>query len=124
MSLTDRILPPDEWARLGETDADLGQILQWFRPERTRISVVENESGQIVGCWAAVQWWHAEGVWIHPAYRQRVSVARRLWRQMRAIVMGDGEGAVITGAADPMMTALLTRQRATPLPQEYVLCLR
>lgn len=119
--MTDRILPPEEWHKLAGTE--LGPALAALPPERTAILVVEDDAGQIVGCWALVLWYHAEGVWIAPAHRGKTSVARRLWRGMRALAQGVRTPTVITGAADPAMHALL-RKRATALPQEYVVCLQ
>ena len=122
MSLTDRILPPDEWHKLD--GRDLSRVLALLNPANTQIVVVENEAGAIVGCWASVLILHAEGVWIAPEYRTRTSVARRLWRRMRDLVLASGARAVVTAADSPQITTLLDRQGAQPLPQEYVLCLQ
>lgn len=119
--MTDRLLPVTEWHRLKGTS--LEPALPHLKPERTSIAVVEDD-GKIVACWMAVSVMHAEGVWIDPAYRSRISVARKLWRRMKAIVNGQGLDRVLTGADSPQIRALLDRQRATPLAyQEYVLCL-
>jgi len=118
MALTDRVLPPSEWSRL--SGMDLSTVVDRLDPESTTIVVVE-DGDQIIGCWALVTMLHAEGVWIDPAYRGRVSVARRLWRGMRACVRLRGRRAVITGANQPVIHMIL--KRATPLPQEYLLCL-
>ena len=122
MVLTDRLLPPAEWHRLAHLD--LGQLTPALDPKATSIAVVEDASGAIVGCWAAILVVHAEGVWIDPAYR-KTTVALKLWRRMRTIVAGLGATAVVTGANSPDIAALLTRKRAQLIPyQEYVVCLQ
>jgi hypothetical protein len=105
---------------------DLEHVLAYLHDPavETQIAVVEDEQGEIVACWAAIRVIHAEGVWIAPAHRQRVSVVRRLWKRMRRIGEGFGVSSVVTAAMDDTTKALLTRRRAVPLPQEYVLCLR
>ncbi len=119
--MTDRILPPEDWHRLH--GMDLANVLQYLPPAETTVIVVEDDAGAIVGCWATFRVHHAEGVWIAPEHRGKTSVARRLWRRMRAVVTERGASSVITAAMDPAMDALL-KKRATSLPQEYVVCLQ
>ncbi len=119
--MLDRILPVDEWPRLAHLE--LGKAVPHLDPRFTSIAVVEDDSGAIVACWAAITVVHAEGVWIDPAYRKS-SVALRLWRRMKAIVSDLGRSSVLTGCDSPEIARLLERQRATKLAyQEYVLCL-
>ncbi len=122
--MTSRILPRAEWSRL--QGMDLANVLTYLDAPtvETQIAVVEDDAGAIIGCWAALRVIHAEGVWIAPAYRGRPGVARRLWRQMGVIAAGFGVQSVVTAAIDDQTKALLDRQRAIPLPQEYVLCLQ
>lgn len=119
--MTDRILPPSEWHRLDGTA--LGAVREALNPATTQIAVVEDDDRRIVGCWAAVMVMHAEGAWIAPEHRLSIRVTRRLYRRMKAIVNAAGACAVLTGADSPAVSALLTRKTATPLPQEYLLCL-
>jgi hypothetical protein len=117
--MTDRILPPEEWHRLAGTE--IGPILDRFTPARTAMLVVEEE-GEIVGCWALLLVAHAEGVWISPAYRGGVAVARRLWRGMRRLVTGIGHCGFITGVSDEKTAVhALLAKRAQKLPQEYAI---
>lgn len=119
--MTDRILPPEEWGKVAHLA--IGDALPHLDPRWTSIAVVEDEQGQIIGCWAAVLMVHAEGVWIDPAHRKS-SVALRLWRRMKAIVSDLGRSSVLTGCDSPEIAALLNRKRAQPLAyQEYVVCL-
>ena len=119
--MTDRILPYEEWARLAGTP--LGDVAGQLNPATTQIAVVEDEAGQIVGCWAACTVVHAEGAWIAPVWRKHPRVTRRLWRRMRDMIRATGASRVVTGAESPVVAALLTRASAQPLPQEYLLCL-
>ena len=116
--LTTRVLPPEEWDRL---TGEIGAVRDQLPPDRTTVLVVEDD-GAIVGCWALLTIYHAEGVWVHPAYRKRTSVARRLWVGMWALVQSLGAESFVTGAHAPEIDALL-RERGTLLPPEYVLCL-
>jgi hypothetical protein len=119
--LITRELPPAEWPKLAGTE--LEQVWPVLTPE-AKVIVVEDDDGAIVGCWALMQFWHAEGVWIAPAYQKRTSVARRLWMGMRGLAAKAGVVRVITAAADAPMVALLDKH-GTKLPaQEYVLCLQ
>lgn len=122
MRLTDRVLPPEEWHRLKGTGLDAW--VDRVDPTAATVAVVETEDGVIVGCWAAVQMLHVEGLWIAPAYRGHVSAARRLWRRMRAIVMGKGAASVVTASMSPEITAMLATKQAQPMPPEYILCLQ
>lgn len=119
--MTDRVLPYEEWGRLAGTA--LGSVASQLNPATTQIAVVEDDAGQIVGCWAACTVVHAEGAWIAPAYRKRASVTVRLWRRMRHLIRAAGASGVVTGAESPEVVALLERTRAQRLPQEYLLCL-
>lgn len=110
-----RILPPEEWPRLTGTEL----ASQWCNldPAWTQILVVEDE-GQIVGCWALMNVWHLEGVWIAPAYRQRASVARRLWTGMRRLMASVGATHAVTGAIAGPVERLLDKH-AQELPGRF-----
>ena len=114
-----RPLPVGEWDRLAHTD--LGQSLAFVLPEKTEILVVE-EGDEIIGCWAVLAIPHAEGLWIHPRYRGKTSVARKLWTAMQATIARMGFTRVQTGACDPLIAALLERHGATKLAMDsYIL---
>lgn len=120
--LTDRVLPPAEWPSLKATGCDLGGVIDQLDPRVASIVVVE-DGDQIVGCWAALLWIHAEGVWVAPQHRGKTSVARRLWRRMRELVHEAGFRDILTAANTPEIAALLNRPGSTPVPQEYRVCL-
>lgn len=114
-----RELPPSEWARL--QGMDLAEAVPYLVPDRDVVLVVE-DGDRIVGCWALVTVRHAEGVWIHPDYRGKTSVARRLWVHMGAIARRLGVSRVVTGADDPGIARLLERHGAEKLSMEsYVM---
>src|SRR6185369_7105001 len=114
MSLTTRILPADEWSKL--TGTELETVYPFCRPESTTVIAVETPEGQIVGCWALMQVFHAEGIWIAPDYRQRVSVGRHLWRAMKAHLRGLGAKAVITAAVNDGVRAMIRSAGGTDMP--------
>lgn len=80
--MTTRLLPADEWPKLAGTLLD--PAWRAFDPVQARVLVVE-EGSRIVGCAALFPAWHAEGAWIAPEYRGRLSVGRRLWVGMRRL---------------------------------------
>lgn len=117
--MTVRDLPIEEWYRLAHTD--LGQSVAYVLPEKTTIMVVE-EGDEIIGCWAVLTIPHAEGLWIHPRYRGKASVARRLWTHLRQTVAAMGFTRVQTGACDSVIAALLERHGAMKLEMDsYIL---
>lgn len=117
--MTLRELPLDEWPRLSA--CQFGDLWQGLKPEDTTVLVIEQD-GEIVAHWCLLRIYHVEGLWIRHDYRQRLSVARRLWLGMRALAAGMGARAVMTGADTDEIRAMLTRVGATKLPfDSYVL---
>lgn len=117
--MTTRLLPIEEWARLAQTD--LALVLQHVRPEDARVVVVE-DGDRIVACWSALRMPHLEGLWIDPAYRGRVGVARRLWTATLGQLTDWAHGYALTGANSPEMAAMLERAGAQKVPMDtYVL---
>ncbi len=121
--MTTRMLPPSEWGRLA--GSELADVADVIAPASTSVLVVEDDAGQIVGCWALVTILHAEGLWIHPDHRGRTGVARRLWAGMRRLVTDRGVRAVVTASMNPVITHLLEHAGARPVPgTAYVLPFR
>lgn len=121
--MTVRTLPIAEWPRLIGL-CELGEAITFMDPRRATVMVVE-DGDRIVGCWALLTMEHAEGVWIHPDYRKKTSVARQLWRFMQRLLHDRGVTRVQTGACDPLTTALLERHGATKLQMDsYILPVR
>lgn len=77
--MTTRLLPRAEYHRLAGT---LLESAVAVLPAESVVVAVEDD-GQLVACGALYPVWHLDGVWIAPAYRQRVSVGRRLLRGLR-----------------------------------------
>lgn len=77
--MTTRILPPTEWPRLVGTEAEAAIA---SLTDAARVIVVEHD-GAIVGCHLLQPVLHAECLWIHPDYRKRASVGRRLWAHVQ-----------------------------------------
>lgn len=117
--MTSRILPPEEWDRLSDTD--IPNILPHVGPTDMHIVVVEDE-GRIVGCWALMPMLHLEGLWIAPEYRGRSSVARRLLKATWAEVKRLAPRWVMTGCCDDTVRRLLTRHmNAAKVPSDSYL---
>lgn len=112
--MTSRELPRSEWARLADTA--LARIVTMPEGSVVSVFVVEDEDGRIVGCWSLMTMLHAEGLWIHPDYRARVSVGRRLlgalWARLRLI----GTNGVWTAAETDDVARMLERIGAVAIP--------
>mgnify|MGYP001567898077 CR=1 FL=1 len=113
--MTSRVLPQEEWHQVAHLD--IGRFLPYATPAHTEIVVVERE-GVIVGCWAVLRITHVEGLWIDPAYRGRVSVARRLFHATMAVARRWTDHWVMTGAQTPEIADLLRRYGATEIPMQ------
>ena len=117
MSLTTRVLPPDEWPKLAGTD--LAAMTGTLREALASVVVVERD-GVIVGCWALVPALTVHGLWIHPDQRKS-RAGWVLWQAMKDLVRSRGCRAVLTTAQSPDVRELLTHVGATPIGEEYVL---
>lgn len=115
--MTSRVLPPAEWPRLAGTEAE-GFVAHLT--DAARVVVVEHD-GAIVGCHVLQPVLHAEGLWIHPEYRKKASVARRLWSTVRQTARETfGVQWVATGAASDDIRGLLEHVGAVKLPDHYM----
>lgn len=113
--MTTRVLPREEWHRLAATD--LSTV--WAHlPDTTRVIVVEDD-GVIVGCVTGMLILHAEGLWIAPAYRKRVTVWRQLVSWFWRVADEFGCEGALTAAVNDDMRMLLARLHATPLPGDH-----
>lgn len=117
-----RVLPHEDWSKLDHTE--LATVWRDLHPAYCQVLVVE-DGERIIGCWALLNMWHVEGLWIDPAYRNTGIVARRLLHGMRTLTDQHGAAQVITTSVSPDVTDYLQRLGATPFPgQSFVLKLR
>lgn len=115
-------LPRDQWARLAGTPLAPYAIAL---PPDTRILVVEDGAGAIVGQWAAIRYLHGEGLWIADAHRTRGAVLGRLLGEMRRLAHGDGVDVLMTGAVDNQVRGLIAHAGGRALPgEQYVVPVR
>ena len=119
MMLTTRLLPPDEWDKLKGTE--LETLTPILVPEHTRIIVVEDEQGKVVGCWSLLQFTHAEGLWIAPEHRNGSGVFRRLLIRAKEELAEMHESIVWTGAVSESVEKMLVRAGAVPVPGTHYL---
>lgn len=118
MPLTTRILPREEYFRLIGTEL---QDVREHLPGTAAVVVVEDDEGALVGCWALVPVWHAEGVWIAESERKRGRVALRLLRAMSEVAKSAGTRAVMTAAVTDDVRVLIERLHGQPLPGTHFL---
>lgn len=70
-----RELPPDEWAKLAQTDGPFATVgLPWA--ESCKVLVLENPVGVIVKHWPVFDAVHIDGLWSRADYRQRAGLDR------------------------------------------------
>jgi len=112
-----RELHPSEWGRLSETE--LGPLIDAMPLEHTMVLVVEDDAGEIVGCWGCYSILHVEGLWIRDDHRLKGSVGRRLWTAMRAFLTAKGAGGAVTASMNDDVTYMLERAGARKLPGEH-----
>lgn len=107
-----RRLPPEEWHRLGATEAS--EI--WQTLPGHAIPLVVERHGEIVGEWTFVMVAHVECVWKRADAGSGVS--RLLWKGMREIAHEHGVSGVVTSAQTDEVRALLAK-RATKLEGDH-----
>lgn len=115
--MTSRLLPVDEWPRLVGTE--LETVWPVLDRERAQVVVVEDDDGQIIGCWAGFPLWHAEGVTVAPAHRGKAGVARLLLAGMTGLAKANGYRSVVTAAIDPAVASLLEKHGAVHLDARH-----
>lgn len=115
--MTTRILEPHEYPLLAGTEA---ADFVMHITDAALVIVVEDE-GVILGCHILQPVLHAEGLWIHPDHRGRVSVARRLWSAVQRNAKEHfGADWFATGAASDDVCRLLEHVGAVKLPDHYM----
>lgn len=115
---TARVLAPEEWPLM--TTPELRTYLSLTRPEDTQVVVVEDQ-GRVIAQWAVLRIVHLEGLWIDPAYRNRVGVARRLLAMTLTVARRWAPEWVMTGADSAPIRRMLTRFGAEPVPAQMFL---
>lgn len=113
MTLTERILPSEEWARLADTS--LGPYWPALDPRQVTVIVIERD-GEIQGCCALMRAVHAEFLWIAPSARGRVAVMRRLRRRVIAEAATFGLPTLLMSACSSLMVGIIRKLGASPLP--------
>jgi hypothetical protein len=109
---TTRILPQAEYGRLVGTELERAV---YVLPDNHVVLVLERD-GVLMGCWAACQYLHVEGLWIAPQARKRTSASVRLWTAMRDLIRSLGWHTVLTAAVTEDVRALVTHVHGVPLP--------
>ena len=96
-ALTLRQLPPEEWAaKLGHLPFAEGGLPD---PTLAAILVVEDESGAVIGVWAAMTAVHLDGLWVRPDH-QRTGVAGKLLHGMTDLLQRLGIAVSFTIVQD------------------------
>lgn len=112
--MTSRILPASEWPRLAGTE--LADVWAQMSPETATIFVVENDGGEIVGCWSLLRLLHAEGLWIRPDAQGNAAAFRRLLTTMSDLAMAEGAQSVLTSALSPLIVDRIRRLGGSAMP--------
>ena len=118
MTHSTSVLPVEELSRLEKTDAGI----PWERLGPSAKVVVVAREGEIVGCHALVPVLHAECLWVHPEYRGKTSVPRRLWNAIRSTAREEfGVQSFATAAMTDDIRRLLDHVQATKLDGDHYL---
>lgn len=112
--MTSRLLPREEWKRL--TGTELETILPFLDADQDAHVIVVEENDAVVGCWALVRIWHAEGLWIAANHRGKGSVARHLLRMLRRVGAALGVPGVMTASVSDDVTHMLKTYAAHQVP--------
>jgi hypothetical protein len=116
--MTHRELSRLEWPRLIGVGAEIAPALPYL-PTDTRIVVVEDAHGEIIGSWAGIRYMHCEGLWTADAHRKRGAVAGHLIAGMRTVARTWGTDVALTAAVSDDVRQLIERFGGTPLPGEH-----
>lgn len=108
-----RELPRAEWDRL--EGLEMGALVPAL-PADTRMVIVEDGDGAIVGTWAVIRYVHVEGLWIAPPHQKRGRVGAYLLEGMRRIARSWGASAVLTGCMSDEVETLLEHVGGMKLP--------
>ena len=108
MALVARALEYEEWHKC---PTYMDPVLVNMKPGASRVCVVENEQGEIVARWMLYPMLMAEDLWVHPDYRQRVSVGRKLWRLMHRCAGELGFARVVSAIVDDDTKGYLSHRR-------------
>lgn len=109
-----RVLPPAEWSKLVGTELEF--VWPVLNPDASVILVVESDTGDLLGCWAILQVWHAEGLWIAPEYRKKTSVGRRLLNAVFGAACQAHIPNLVTAALTDEVARLITKCGGKVLP--------
>lgn len=118
--MTSKVLPADQWGLLEGTE--LESLVPHLDPRTSKVIVVQDDDGTILGVWSGFTLYHAEGVWIAPGHRGKASVAKLLLSGMREIASAAGYRSIVTASLDPHIDHLLEKLGAQVVPgTHYVL---
>lgn len=118
-SLNARILPRDEWAKLGVSG--IAPMEQTVRPEDVQMVVIE-DGGRVVATMGVYRVTHFEGLWIDPEYRGNAGLGRRLIK-MGIKAARKWADNWVWGASETLhMDDVLSRLGGTKVPvQTYII---
>lgn len=111
--MTTRTLPPSEWDRVAESG--LPDLLRHVAPGDAAVVVVE-DGDVIAGAWAVVKVTHLEGLWIAPAYRHRLSVAKALKNATLSVARAWASWVAVWSDRDEISRMLTRHLHATRAP--------
>lgn len=112
-----RVLPPEEWPRLQGTD--LETVWRNLNPADAYVFVVE-DGDRIVATVAGLRYVVMECAWVHPEYRGRPGVTRRLLRGMYAVARRLGATRMMTLPANDAVQRIVEKLGGVRLPRVFV----
>jgi hypothetical protein len=110
MTLTVRVLPPEEYAKIADTDAGpLAASFLRYPAVDGKVYVAE-DGDTIVGVWTTFQVRYAEGLWIEEGYGVKAGYA--LWNAVKHDVADEGYAAMATATDSDHVQQLLRGMKA------------
>ena len=96
--MTSRLLPREDWDRLGGTEC--AALIGAPPGFPAQVLVIENDAGEIVACWSLIVRHEVEGLWVRPDCRRKVAAQRRLFRDMMSLARSQGILVLRTAATE------------------------
>lgn len=119
--MTWKILPPEEWPRIKAElpDSPLADLENYMQLEG--IVVVAEHEGRLVGHWPLLLTWHAEPLYIAPAYRKSGPALKNLLDGLFSTMQISQIASAVVIIEDPDLQAIVPRLGFQPVPgQLYI----
>jgi hypothetical protein len=111
-----KILPPDEWHRIKAElpDSPLAALEHFDQMEG--VVIVVEQDGKLVGHWPLILTWHAEPLYLDPAYRKSGPALKHLLEGLFTTMRQTDIASALVIIEDPELQAAGARLGFQPVP--------